>query len=128
MFYIDQLHTPSFPIGLVKTESSFIARSVETGLGRWTLVAAAISVDAYPFGFLRSDLSLWGYGNKSILVALCCLIARRPNLEVAIKRLFHQRIFLRSLGVICYDRWVLRVAKITSRIGVSWTNNLPFYI
>ena len=27
-------HTPSFPIGLVKTESGFIVRSVETGLGR----------------------------------------------------------------------------------------------
>ena len=29
-----QLHTPSFPIGLVKTESGFIVRSFETGLGR----------------------------------------------------------------------------------------------
>ena len=34
MFYIDQFHTSSFPIGLVKTESGFIVRSVETGLGR----------------------------------------------------------------------------------------------
>ena len=49
MFYIDQLRTPSFPIGLVKTESDFIVRSVETGLGRRTLVVAVISVDAYPF-------------------------------------------------------------------------------
>ena len=32
--FIDELRTPSFPIGLVKTESSFIVRSVETGLGR----------------------------------------------------------------------------------------------
>ena len=48
MFYIDQLRTPSFPIGLVKTESGFV-RSVETGLGRWTLVVAVISVDTYPF-------------------------------------------------------------------------------
>ena len=39
----------SLPIGLVKTESGFIIRSVETGLGRWTLVVAVISVDAYPF-------------------------------------------------------------------------------
>ena len=29
---IDQLSTPSFPIGLVKTESGFIVRSVETYL------------------------------------------------------------------------------------------------
>ena len=49
MFYIDQLRTPSFPIGLVKIESGFIVRPVETGLGRSTLVVAAISVDAYPF-------------------------------------------------------------------------------
>ena len=48
-YYIDQPHTPSFPIGLVKTESEFIVRSVETGLGRGTLVVAMISVDAYPF-------------------------------------------------------------------------------
>ena len=33
-FYINQLRTPSFPIGMVKTESSFIVISVETGLGR----------------------------------------------------------------------------------------------
>ena len=32
--YIDQLRTPSLPIGLVKTESGFIVRPVETGLGR----------------------------------------------------------------------------------------------
>ena len=49
MFYIDQLRTSSFPIGLVKTESGFIVRSVETGLGRWTLMVAVISVDAYRF-------------------------------------------------------------------------------
>ena len=56
MFYIDQLRTPSFPIGLVKTESCFIVRSVETGLGRWALVVAVINVDAYPFLAL-SDLT-----------------------------------------------------------------------
>ena len=30
--HINQPHNPSFPIGLVKTKSDFIARSVETGL------------------------------------------------------------------------------------------------
>ena len=45
-YYIDQPCTPSFPIGLVKTESDFIVSSVETGL---MLVVAVISVDAYPF-------------------------------------------------------------------------------
>ena len=49
MFYTDQLHTPSFPIGLVKTESGYTVRSVETGLWRRTLVVAVISVDAYAF-------------------------------------------------------------------------------
>ena len=49
MFYIDQLRTPSFHVGLVKTESGFTVTSVETGLGRQTLVVAVISVDAYPF-------------------------------------------------------------------------------
>ena len=48
----DKLRTQSFPIGLVKTESAFIVRSVETGLERWTLVVAVICVDAYPFFWL----------------------------------------------------------------------------
>ena len=48
-YYIDKPRTQSFPIGLVKTESEFIVRSVETDLGRWKLVVAVISVDAYPF-------------------------------------------------------------------------------
>ena len=39
---------PSFPVWLVKTETGFIVRYVETGLGRRTLVLAVISVDAYP--------------------------------------------------------------------------------
>ena len=47
-YYIDQPRTPSSPTELVKTKSDFI-RSVETGLGRWTLVVVVISVDAYPF-------------------------------------------------------------------------------
>ena len=55
-FHIDQLCTPSFPLGLVKTESGFIARSVETGLGIRMLVVAVISVDAYPF-LAFSDLT-----------------------------------------------------------------------
>ena len=53
MFYIEQLCTPSFPIGLVKTESAFIVRLVETGSGRWMVVVAVICVDANIFfGFL----------------------------------------------------------------------------
>ena len=33
-YYIDEPHTPSFPIGLIKTVSDFIVRSAETDLGR----------------------------------------------------------------------------------------------
>ena len=56
MLYIDQPCTPSFPIGSFKTESGFIVRSVEIGLGRWTLVVAVISVDVYLF-LAFSDLT-----------------------------------------------------------------------
>ena len=49
----DLLHQPAlhsiFSYGLVKTESAFIVRSVETSLGRWALVVAVISVDTNPF-------------------------------------------------------------------------------
>ena len=45
-YYIDQSCTPSFLIGLVKTESDFIVRSVEAGIGRQKLVVAVTSVDA----------------------------------------------------------------------------------
>ena len=55
-YYINQFHTPSFPVGLVKTEPDFIVRSVETGSGRWMLVAAVTGVDAYPF-LAFSDLT-----------------------------------------------------------------------
>ena len=48
--------TPSFPTRLVKTKSDFIVRSVETGLGKWMLVVAVISVDAYLF-LAFSDLT-----------------------------------------------------------------------
>ena len=48
-YYIDQPRTPSFSIGLVKTESDFIVGSVETGFGRRTLVVAVFSVDVYLF-------------------------------------------------------------------------------
>ena len=55
-YYINQPRTPTFPIELVKTESDFIVRSVETGLGRSTMVVVVISVDAYPL-LAFSDLT-----------------------------------------------------------------------
>ena len=91
------------------------------------LVVDVISVDAYHILVSQT----WGYRNRCFLVAPCCLIVWRQNLEVATKRLCHLRlkmlekfycnvthgkmylqlfpvfwIFLRSLGVICY-MWVL---------------------
>ena len=57
------------------------------------MVVAVISLDTYLFfGFLRTGLSPGGYKNKCFLVALCCLIVRRPNLEVVTKRLLHQQV------------------------------------
>ena len=120
------------------------------------LVVAMISVDACPFfGFLRSDLSPWWYWNRCFLIALCHQIVRRPNLEVVTKRLLHQqagkntrvvlvpclRVEVRSYsyfwwcGYFCSpwvsfvmtEEFLVRVMKITSRIGVSWTHSLPFY-
>ena len=56
-------------------------------------MVAVISIDACPFfGFVRPDLSPRGSKNRCFLVALCCLIVRRPNLEVATKRLLHQQV------------------------------------
>ena len=55
-YYIDQLCTSSFPIGLVKTKSDFIVGSVETGFRKWKLVVAVIIVDTYPF-LAFSDLT-----------------------------------------------------------------------
>ena len=55
-YYINLPHTASFTIGLLKTKSDFILRSVETSLERQALVVAVISVDAYPFSAF-SDLT-----------------------------------------------------------------------
>ena len=49
LYYIDQPCTPSFPIGLVKAGSGSIVRLVDTGLGRWMLVVAVISIHDYPY-------------------------------------------------------------------------------
>ena len=91
---------------------------------------SCVNVDAYPF-LAFSDLTCHceDTENRCFLDALCCLIVKRLNLEVATKRLLHQQvkipgdfwchvahgsvslhlflvvwIFLRYLGVIWYDR------------------------
>ena len=150
MFYIDQLHIQSFSIGLVTTEPGFINRSVKTGLGIWTPVVAVISVDAYPV-LVLSGLTCHLEDTRMgvALLALCCLIVRRLNLKVVTKRLLHQQVVLVSysrmevrsyscfwwcgyfwdpwVSFVSTDKFSVRVPKITSTIGVSWTHSLPFY-
>ena len=54
---------------------------------------AVISVDTNPFFFLAfSGLTCHLEDIFCFLVALCHLIVRRPNLEVATKRLLHQHV------------------------------------
>ena len=86
-YYINQPPTPSFVFVLVKTESDCIVRSVETGLGRCMLVVAVISVDACPL--MASSNLTWLLEDKGIVVfwfAVCCIIVRTLNMEVATKR------------------------------------------
>ena len=85
-------HTLSFPIRLVKTESNFIVRLAETGLGKLKLAVAVISVDAYPF-LAFSDMNCHLEDKERyFLDALCLLIVNRLNLKVAIKSLLYQQI------------------------------------
>ena len=52
-------------------------------------MVVVINVDAYPiFGFLKPDLSLWGYKNRCFLVALLWLILKRHIWEKATKSFF----------------------------------------
>ena len=77
------LHQPAsqliFPIGLIKTASDFVVRSVETGLGKWKLVVAMISVDIYPFLAFSDPTYYLKDTGINVLVALLHLVVRRPN-------------------------------------------------
>ena len=72
-YYIDQLRIPFFPIWLVKTKFilEFIVRSVETDLGRWTLVVTVISVDAYSF-LASSELACYLEDTEIGVLSLHC--------------------------------------------------------
>ena len=134
MFYIDQPPTPTFPIGLVKTESSFTVRSVETGLGRWTLVVAVGSVNAYPFWLFQTwpvtlriqeqvfsgctvppDSKETEIGSSDQEASLSTSKNTGVGFDSFSKMFMQGRaslqlfavvwICLRSLGVICYKRW-----------------------
>ena len=70
------------------------------------LVVAVTSVDAYSFfGFLRPDLSPSGYRNRCFLDPLCCLVVRRPNLEVVIKILLHQQVKKTGIVLVRVSTW-----------------------
>ena len=155
MLYIDQLCTPSFLIGLVKTESGFIARSVETGLVIWMIVVAVISVDAYPFLAFKDLTCHLEDTGRGVL----WLHSVPPNCKETKLRSSNQEpspSASKNTGVVlvscsrmkvhsysycwwcgCFwgpwtsffmtDELSVRAAKITSRIGDSWTYNLLFY-
>ena len=60
------------------------------------MVVAVTSVDTCPF-LVFSDLTCHlDDGNRCSLVSLGCLILRRPNLEVAAKRLFHEKVIIQE--------------------------------
>ena len=148
MFYIDQLRTPSLPIGFVKIESSLIVRSFETGLGSWTLVVAVISVRAYPFWLSQTwpgTLTIREY------VFFGCTVlpdSKETELESSNQKASplagKNTGFAHGIESYSYFRWCgyfwrpwvsfvtadefsVRITKINSRIGVSWTHSLPFY-
>ena len=56
-------------------------------------MVAVISVDAYSFlTFSNLTCDLQDMGISNFLVALCCVIVKRPNLEVVTKRVLHQQV------------------------------------
>ena len=81
MFYfIHQLCTLPFPVGLVKIESEFTVRSVKTSLVGSTLVGAVISVDAYPFlAFSGLTYHLAGTG---IVFFGCAVLSDSKEIEL----------------------------------------------
>ena len=101
-------------------------------------------------GFFRSDLSPWGYRSRRFLVALCHLMVRRlvgsdheaspltgKNTGVVLVALHTWKCVSTAIsnGVDISEArrcHLLRhmnsqlATKITSRVGVWWTHNLPF--
>ena len=144
---------PYFSTGLAKTKSDFIVKSVETGL-RWrTLVVAVISVDAYHFwlsqtwpvitlriqeykfsdytvlpdckktkpGRSKQEVSPSAGKNAEIIWVpchawKCVLTAISGGVDISEIPRCH---LLQQMS----SQWV---TKITSTIGISWTQSLPF--
>ena len=134
LYCINQPCTLSFPIGLVKTESDFIVRSVETGLGRWVLAVAVNGVDAYPFmAFSHLTCQLEDTG-MCFLLALCQPISKETKLainnqEASPSAATNNKVVLVPclwMSFVKADELSVRVTKTTSRITVSRTHSLPF--
>ena len=70
-YYINQPKTPSFSVWLVKTKPDFIFRSVQTGLGRSTLVVAVIDVDTCTF-LASSELTFCLKDTRIVVFWLHC--------------------------------------------------------
>ena len=147
MFYIDQLHASSFPIGLAK-----IVRSVETGWGRWTLmVAVLMHIIFWISQTWRVTLRIqeWVFsgctvppGSKETELGSSDQEASPSavkNTGVVLVPCSHKKVHPYSyfqwcgyfwgpwVSFVTTDEFSVRVTKITSRIGVSWTHSLPFY-
>ena len=152
MFYfIDQIRTPFFPIGLVKSESNFIVTLVETGLGGWMLVVAVISVilswhsKTWPvtlriqeqkfsgctllhnsqeteFGSSDQEASPSAGKNTGVVLVTCCTWKSVPT-AISGGVDISGALGCHLLRLMSFQ-WGLQ--KITSRIAVSWTHSLTF--
>ena len=71
------------------------------------------------FGFLRLDLSPWGYRNRCLLVALCQLIVRRPNLEVATKSLLSSVGKNTGIGLVLCCTWKCVPTSMSGGVDIS---------
>ena len=154
MFYINHIRTPPFTIGLVKTESGFIVTSIELTWLREMKSGGSCDWCWWLsfFGFLRPDLTPWGYSNRCFLVALWRLIVTKlgsgdqkastsaaRNTSVVLVPCSHMEVRPYSyfwwcgcfwgpwVSFVLTDEFSVRVTKIISRIGVSWTHSLLFY-
>ena len=150
MFYnINQPCTPYFPIGLVKTKSAFIFRSVETGLGRWLLVVAVIS-ELILILFWLSQTWLVTLRMSEKVFSDCTVLPDSKETKLGSSNQEASPSAGKNTGVVLVpcsrmevrpysyfwwcgyfwgpwvsfsmtDEFSVRVTKITSRIGVSWT-------
>ena len=153
-YYIDQLCTLSFLIGLVKTESDFIARSVETGLWRCMLVLTRLVMILILFWLSQTWPVIWRIWEY--VFSGCTVLPDRKetkfgnsnqdaspsadkNTSVVLVPCLHMEVhpcsYFRWCGYfwgpwvsfVTTDEFSVRVTKITLMIDVSWTHSLPFY-